>query len=518
MKKINLKTIFPRAKNFLISSDISLKKQVFKSTFWVFFGKLINIFLIFIRTIILARFLSPDDFGLFGVASLILGALEAFSQTGVQQALINKNKNSDKYLDAAWTLQLFRSFLIGLILVFISPLAAKFFNEPRATSIIQVFALIEIIKGMNNIGIVYFEKKLKFHKQFIFQILGAFTDLTIAFVLAIILKSVWALIFALLGKTIIQLLLSYSLQNYRPKLDFNFKKIKNLTNYGKWVLGVGILVFIGGQGDDLFVGKAIGVEALGLYQMAYSFSQLPSFQLTYVINNVAFPVYSKIQNDKKRLRNAYFKIAGISTFFSIPFAAFIALFAKEFTTIFLGEQWISIIKTIQILAAASLVKSIISTSSPLFYGLGKPNYEFQMQLIRAIFIIFLIYPLTNRWGIEGAALTVLLSALSMFVVYLIKTTSLLNLKTKELFQFLNLPIFATILTYTSTLIIKSKLNIITPESHLIEIILFICLVIFSVLFYLFSLFFLEKYFLKTKRTIYLINLFFNKILRINKQL
>ncbi len=499
--------------SFLISSEGSLKHKVFKGTFWVFSAKISNVALGFIRTIVLARVLAPADFGLFGLAMLTIGALEAFSQTGVQQALIQKQEKTENYLDAAWTLQVLRGFGIGTMLLAGSFWAGTFFNEVRVVSIIQVLAISEIMKGFINIGVVYFEKELAFHKQFIYQLSASIADISVSVFAAIMMRSVWALVLGILAKSIIQLTMSYMLHGYRPKIMFDKEKILTLINYGKWIMGVSVLVFIGSQGDDLFVGKAVGVVALGFYQMAYNFSQLPSIQFTNVINGVAFPTYSQVQGDLERLRNAYFKISGLTTMFSIPFAAGLGLFAHEFTFIFLGEKWLPIVNSIQILALAALIKSIISTGSALFYGVGKPRLEFNMQAIRAFIILISIYPLASTFGIEGAAVTVLLSAVGMFILWMIQTSSVLKIQYQKLLNLIAQPVLATLAMSILVFFIKSFFDITTIIGSFTQMSLFMGVLLLTMTVYLLSALWLEKFVLNTRTLLNILQTLPNKFTR-----
>jgi len=151
--------------------------------------------------------------------------------------------------------------------------------------------------------------------------------------------------------------------------------------------------------------------------MAYRISNMPATEITYVIASIAFPAYSKIQDCQVRLQQAYFRVMRLTIAISIPIAVGIVFLAPEFTNIFLGEKWMPMVLAMQLLAVAGLIKSVISTGSPLFTGSGHPNFEFYMQLIRGLIIIIAIYPLTIYMGILGAALCVILSIAGMLVIW-----------------------------------------------------------------------------------------------------
>jgi len=165
---------------------------VVRGGFWVFALRILDQLFKLVRTIVLARLLAPKDFGLFGIALLAMSALETFSQTGFQQALIQTKRDIRPYLDTAWTVQAIRGTVLALILFGIAPYVAAFFGEPAAVSLLRVLGLSILFQGFANIGVVYFQKELEFHKQFAYQLSGTPVDLVVAITAAVLLRSAWA--------------------------------------------------------------------------------------------------------------------------------------------------------------------------------------------------------------------------------------------------------------------------------------------------------------------------------------
>ncbi len=169
---------------------------------------------------------------------------------------------------------------------------------------------------------------------------------------------------------------------------------------------IGFLVV---QGDDIFVGKMLGVTALGFYQMAYLISNLPATEITHVISQVTFPAYSKMQYDLQRLRAAYLDTLQLTAFVSIPIAGGIFILAPEFTEIFLGAKWMPMVPAMQVLVLAGLVRSIQATTGPIFLAVNRPEIEPRWQTVRLLVLIILIYPLSINWGILGTSIAVFFS-------------------------------------------------------------------------------------------------------------
>ena len=387
----------------------SLSHRVVKSGFWVLALRITNRFFYLTRLIILARILSPHDFGLLGIAMLAMLTLENFSQTGFQAALIQKKENTEKYLNSAWTIGILRGVVLFSILYFIAPHVASFFNVPPAKPIIQVISFSILLQAFANIGVVYFQKELQFNKQFIYQLSGTLVDFIVAVCAAFILRNVWALVFGLLAGNFVRLIMSYIIHPYRPHIELDFGKAKELFGFGKWVLGSSILMFLTTQGDDAFVGKFLGATMLGFYQMAYRISNMPATEITHVISQVMFPAYSRIQHDISKLREVYLKILQVTAFLSFPVAGLIFVLGSDFTRIFLGEKWIPMVPAMQMLVFAGLVRSIAAIAGPVFYAVGKPKIDTKLQVIRLFVLAVLIYPFTLKWGIFGSSLAVFFS-------------------------------------------------------------------------------------------------------------
>jgi len=465
----------------------TLSQRVIKGGFWVFFLRIINRGFSLVRLIILARILSPNDFGLMGIALLTMSTLETFSQTGFQQALIQKKEDIESYLNSAWTVLILRGFILFVILYFIAPYAAIFFNSLEAKPIIRVIGFSILFQAFTNIGITYFKKELEFNKEFIYQFSGTLADFVVAISAVLILKNVWALVFGLLAGNAVRCFVSYLIHPYRPRLSKDLGKAKELFGFGKWIMGSSILVFLITQGDDIFVGKILGTTALGFYQLAYRISNMPATEITHVISQVTFPAYSKLQDNIPKLREAYLKVLQVTAFLSFPIAGLIFILAPDFTQIFLGEKWMPMVPAMMVLVWWGVIRGLVGAMSPVFLSIGKPEILTKMQFFQAVLLILLIYPLTVHWNILGTSFAVFLSALAMFFVrsnILIKT---INFKILEFYKPIFIPMILTVISIFP--IVTMKMLII--ES--INIYYFLSFIIIFILFFIFLNYIADKF-------------------------
>jgi len=384
--------------------------QAVTSGIWVGSINVFDRILQIIKLIILANILSPNDFGLMGIALLALGALKQFSQLGIDTALIqNVEENVDHYLNTAWTLMIIRGVILAIVGFLLAPHIAQVFSEPRTTNLIRGISISPILLGLRNPGVMYLQKDLQFHRQFVYKLSGSFFDVIVAIGFALATRSVWALVLGKLAGDLTRTLVSYLIQGYRPKVGLNISLGRELIGYGKWILGSGMILFLIKQGDDAFVGWFLSAGALGFYQIAYRLSNAPATEVSNVLQRVLLPTYSKIQNDKRKLREGYFKMVKITTLISIPMAVGILATASVFVKAFLGTEWTPMIKAMQLLALFGLVRSVSSIDGPLLMAVGRPDIGTKAQFLHLILLAVLIYPFTESYGIFGTGIATTLA-------------------------------------------------------------------------------------------------------------
>ncbi len=431
-----------------------LSQRVVRGGIWVFALRIVYRGMVFARTIVLARLLAPGDFGLFGIALLAMSTLQSFSETGVGATLVQKKDDIRSYLNTGWTIQIIRgAFLAGLLFV-CAPFIASFFQEPKASPILQVLAASVFFDGLQNIGILYFKKELQFHKLFVYQIGGALADLSVAIPVALLLHTVWALAFGLLARSVVCCILSYVIHPYRPRLEFKLSKVRELYNFGRWVSANRILNFLHLQGDDIFVGRLLGVVSLGFYQMAYRLSNMPSTEITLVVSGVTFPAYSKLQDSLQELRSAFFRTLKLVALVTIPLASGIFVLSPGFAEIFLGEKWMPIVPTIRVLSIYGAARSILGVFGPLFYGAGRPRALVKIRLIQLIALIAIIYPFALRWDALGVAIAISICKLVVLALAMIEAGRILDVSTFDFGKAIFIPAASSLVIFLSPLIVR----------------------------------------------------------------
>jgi O-antigen/teichoic acid export membrane protein len=453
--------------------------------FWVFALRFIQQGFNFIRLIVVAQILTPNDFGLMGIALLTMATLDTLSQTGRRQSLIQKKGDIDVYLNSAWTLMVIRGLVIFAALVFIAPYVADFFKSPSSKSIVQVIGVSILIQGFTNIGVIYFEKDLAFNKQFIYELSGTLSDFVVSVVAAYILGNVWALLLGLIAGNAIRCIVSYMMHPFTPHFSADFGKIKELWGFGRWIFSSGILIFLITQGDDIFVGKYLGVTVLGLYQIAYAVSNTPATEISHVISRVTFPAYSKLQGDINILKEAYLKILQLTLWLSLPLAGLIIVLGPDFTKLFLGEKWMPMVPSMQILSVYGAIRAFGGTAGSLFQGVGKPAILTRLAIIDLAIMIIIIYPLTTKYGIVGTSIAVLIPVVITNVITIFAVLNIIRCDSARFANHLLPPLI-------STIILILPLYLFTNLCHCISFYIFAILIFYSVVGYIGILYVFKK--------------------------
>lgn len=362
------------------------------------------------RIAILARILIPEQFGLFAIATLTLKFLEVFLETGVNVFLIQEKSDIKKYIDSAWVVSIGRGLIMSSILILASPFIAKFFNNESAVRILLLISLVPLLRGFINPSIVFFQKEIQFHKEFGYRVSLFVIDAVFTIFLAYITRSAYSLVVGVIIAVVFEIIISFRFASPRPKFSFNPSYIKLIFHKGKWVQLYGIFAYFGQQGDTIAVGRLMNTAALGQYNLAYTVGTLP-IEASDIVNQVVFPVYSKIAHEKARLWSAFIKTSMFLTFFTGFVSLVIYFFAYPIVLIFLGNTWISIVPVVKVLAIYGELRAVFGSASALFLAVEKQNYVSAMTFSRLLGLAITIVPLVSMYGLMGAAYSVIFSVI-----------------------------------------------------------------------------------------------------------
>jgi len=355
-----------------------------------------------VSTMILARLLAPEDFGLIAMVMIAYGLFETVSYAGVDLALMRANADSREHFDTAWTIQMIQGVLVALAVVLASPVAASYFSEPRLSTVMPVVAAKAIVDGIQNIGVVHFRKDLDFAREFRFNLYSKLGGFLIVVGAALWWRNYWALVVGSLASSAMTVLFSYTMHPYRPRLTLS--RARELWGFSQWLLLSRIGSYLNRKCDAFIVGGVVGTGSMGSYHVAAELATLPSNELVMPIRRALFPNLTRLVDD----RDAFVRTAGDSfsavAVVCLGVSVLMWALAPEFVAVVLGAKWAAAVPLVQWMAVFGASSSLILVLEVPLWVAGRTN----LSAAQAWLELALLAPLTlwavHRAGIEGAAM------------------------------------------------------------------------------------------------------------------
>jgi PST family polysaccharide transporter/lipopolysaccharide exporter len=450
------------AVRFLNRTDGSIGEQAVRSSVWVVLSSTCQRAAGFVGSMVLARLLLPEHFGLFGVVLFFLRGLDVFTQTGLTAAIIHRSDRVEEALDAAWTVFVLRGLALGGAMVGIAPFVADFYGEPALADMVRVIALFFVIQGFLNSHLIRLRKELDFKPLAIFEIGIALLRLPLVVTLAYVYRNAWALVVGPIVDMAMRVVMSYVIVGERPRWSLPRRLVRELFGYGKFVTGALIAGYLATSIDNALIGKVLGVGALGLYSLAFQLGTLPATEVKVVIARVMFPAFSKLQGDLTALRDRYLAVLKVVTTLAVPAAAGMLVLAPEAVTVIYGARWLPIVGPLYVLCVLGVTEALSATTEPVFRAVGRPQVGFYATTLKLMLILVLIYPLSVRYGLIGAAVAVTLpSCLEQAVLWAL-LRHVMDCRAAHLVKTLIPPIGATAVMSLAVCLLKASLSGLPP--------------------------------------------------------
>jgi O-antigen/teichoic acid export membrane protein len=471
---------------------MSLKKKAIVGIFWSAvqsWGKQAISLVVFG---LLARLLGPEIFGQVALASIFIAFIETFLDQGFSVALIQRQDLDSEHLNSAFWSNIILGIIMTLIGISGASFMANIFNHPELTSVFRWLSLSFLLSGFSNVQAAIFQRNFNFKVLAIRSLITVIVGGVTGVLMALNGFGVWSLVGQQLIGTFFGTVILWLMSNWKPSFVFSIKHFKELSAFGVNIIGINILEFFNRRTDDFLIGFFLGSVALGYYSIAYRILLILLTLLTSVTNQVALPLFSRLQNDKEALRNAFYKATRITSFISFPVFAGVALLAPELINLFFGKQWSPSITIIQILSLIGIIESVYFFNANIFMAMDKPSWRLGLNFINCFFNVF-GFLIAIRWGIQGVALSYVLRGYLLSPLPLLALKKLISLDIKDYyFQFLT-PLISSVLM---TLIVGFTKNTIYHQLSLNILIIFLICIISGIFIYLSSIFIFEPRVLK----------------------
>lgn len=356
-----------------------------------------------VGTMILARLLTPKDYGLVGMVTVVVNFAAMFKDAGLSMATIQKDKISPEQISTLFWINVIISAFLGFCVLICSPLVAWFYSKPELTAVTAALSISFIITGLTIQHRALIRRHMQFGTLAIVQISSYLMNLVVAIILALLGFRYWAIVGGTIATALSSTLITLF---FCPWLPGRMKKgtgVRDMLKFGVHLTGFDFVNYFSRNADNMLIGKFLGADALGLYAKAYQIFMMPINQIRTPINNVSVPALCAIRNDHARYRNYYRKIIFLISFINMPLVGFLIIFAENIIILILGKQWIGAVLVFQILAVTGFIQSAVQAGRGLpLLSMGFSRRYLYFGILQSI-VTVIGFVIGLHWGIIGVA-------------------------------------------------------------------------------------------------------------------
>ncbi len=435
-----------------------LRQRMADGAAWMVAARLADRTLGFVCTLVLARLLMPSDFGLIAMATSLLAFVELFASFGFDTALVRDQGAGREHFDTAWTLQLLALGMTGTLMALIAYPASWFFFEPRLVPIVLCLALVSLVQGCENIGVVAFRKELDFRREFLYMSGKKLCAVGVTIPLAFAFQNYWALVGGIVIGRVAGVVLSYIMHPYRPRLSLS--RWRELFKFSKWLLIVNGIDFIKFRYADLILGRMAGPSVLGIYSVGTDIGMLASTELGAPINRAVFPALSRIGHDIGALRMEFVAVLGVMAIVILPASVGLSATASLFVPLLLGDRWVEAAVVVSGFAWVGAFAALQNASYPVFLAIGKPWLETRLRGIHVLMLVPTLPIMASYYGLVGVIWsTLIICAITLPIAFSLVCKEL-RLDLRQLTAVIWRPVLASLLMWLSvTQLVECRLEI-----------------------------------------------------------
>ena len=362
-----------------------------KGLFWKFSQTLSSQGVTFIISIVLARILLPEEYGIIAIVNVFIVFSQVFVSDGFSAALIQKKDADNVDANNMFYCSLAVAVVLYVLLWIFSKKIAEFFAEPLLSPVIRVYSICLILNSYNAIQIAWLSKKLHFKKQFTSTIIAGIFSGVAGIVIAYNGGGVWAIVVQSLLNILLNILVLSRILDWHPTLDFSFTKAKTLVNYGYKILSSNLLRTTSNEIRQLLIGKYFLVSDLAIYNRGVSFSSFFYSNITNTITSVLFPLMSGVNDNPVTIKDIMRKAIKVNSLCLCFFIGLLAIVAKPLVLILLTEKWIGCVPYLQISCISTIIGIISSINLQALKAIGKSNVIFRLECFKTpVFLVLLI--------------------------------------------------------------------------------------------------------------------------------
>ncbi len=398
----------------------TLRSRTYKALIWQGAGQTGERIARLLTNIILARLLLPEDFGIAGAVTAALAIVDSCMFLGSNQAILSSDRGRRKeFLDTAFWVAAVRGIAIGLMLLVAAPFLSTYLAQPRTMPMFAALALQPVISGLASPRSQILVKDLRFGTWSLYQAGCNMFGLLATVLMAVWTRNTWSLVLGQLFTQLAVSAFSYAIAPYWPRWQFDRDSWRELRTYGLRASGTPLIAMMILQAPTLLLGRAQGMAALGVFLLNQRLAAMPQNLFTRAVSTVALPAYSLIKNDAVRLASLWLRALRTLSLLMFPVGAVLIWVDTSLPTVIYGSQFSGAAGLFALLVADGALISIGVVTGPLFWAVGQPSYERNIQLARLVILYLTAFVLLPHYKMMGLAAGYAVSAMVCQVMLLI---------------------------------------------------------------------------------------------------
>lgn len=374
--------------------------------------------------------MTPEDYGLVGMARLAIGLIAIFREMGTNAAIIQRKQLSPEFLSSIFWANLALAVVTSGLAIATSPLVALFFHQPMIAPIIRLLAAGFVVSALSSVPSALLTREMAFRKLMMIEIGAAGFTTCLAVGLALRGAGAWSLVISSLAGTCVTTVLIWLSSPWRPRWLLSWKELRSIASYSLNLSGFNLVNYFSRNADNTIVGRYLGAYQLGFYQLAYNVMLYGVQNISQVMGRVLFPVFAKVQDDNPRFRQAYIKAVSTIAVITFPMMAGVMAVAEPFVRAVLGEKWHPVASLLIILAPVGLMQSVVTTVGNIYYAKGRADWLFRWGLFGTVVSVSSFFA-GLPWGIRGVAVGYLIANLLMIYPVFAIPFRLIDLKMND---------------------------------------------------------------------------------------
>ncbi|MEO8417797.1 MAG: lipopolysaccharide biosynthesis protein [Methylophilaceae bacterium] len=365
---------------------------------------------------VLARLLSPADFGYMTMATVVTDLAALFGNFGFASVLIQKRVITRLQMDTVFWSSATLGLGLMLVVLMLSYFATWFFSEPTAGQLMRIMCIVFAIDGLIVVHGALISRLMHFHVDFWIQIISIALRATVAIIFAWQGFGVWSLVIGSLAGAVLRLLLSVAIIPYWPRLRFNLSYLRSTWKTNSSYFAGGLLFYANTNVDLLLIGRMVGATALGYYQNSRSLTDEVRYRIAVPLQRVLFPAFASLQENTRWLQVSVLRSGRLLAAIVFPVGIGIAAIANELVPILYGEKWLAMIPVLKLLGVSTALKGSTAIATPLFNAANRVGLSLRYNIIGSIIVVLSVVA-ASPWGIEAVAGAITLSALYSLLNY-----------------------------------------------------------------------------------------------------